>query len=347
MQDRAIVPFTHLAREGRMTVTVGRRELLAALGGAAVAWPLAARAQQTAMPVVGFLGSSSPADRTRLVTAFRQGIREIGYVEGENVAIEYRWAQDQFDRLPDLAADLVRRQVAVIAAHDTLSAFAAKGATTTIPIVFATGGDPIKDGLVTSLNRPGGNLTGVTFVAAELGAKQLGLLHELQPGAVRLAVLVDPKWPFSERFVSEVRAAASAVGQQVEVLNVSTGREIDTAFAGLVRNPVDALLVGPSPLANNRRVQLVTLATYHRVLAIYFLREFAEVGGLMSYGTSIADANRLTGIYVGRILKGAKVPDLPVMQSTKFEFVINLNTAKAFDLTLPPGLLAIADEVIE
>jgi putative ABC transport system substrate-binding protein len=324
-----------------------RRAFLTLLGGAAAAWPLAARAQQAAMPVIGFLGSSSPADRTRLVTAFRQGIREIGYVEGENVAIEYRWAQDQFDRLPDLAADLVRRQVAVIAAHDTLSAFAAKGATTTIPIVFATGGDPIKDGLVTSLNRPGGNLTGVTFVAAELGAKQLGLLHELQPGAVRIAVLVDPKWPFSERFVSEVRAAASAVGQQVEVLNVSTGREIDTAFASLVRNPVDALLVGPSPLANNRRVQLVTLATYHRVLAIYFLREFAEVGGLMSYGTSIAEANRLAGIYVGRVLKGAKPADLPVMQSVKFEFVINLNTAKAFGLSFPAGLLAIADEVIE
>jgi putative ABC transport system substrate-binding protein len=270
-----------------------RRAFISLLGSAAAAWPLAASAQQPAMPVIGFLGSSSAADRTRLVTAFRQGIRESGYVEGENVAIEYRWAQDQFDRLPDLAADLVRRQVAVIAAHDTLSAFAAKGATTTIPIVFATGGDPIKDGLVTSLNRPGGNLTGVTFVAAELGAKQLGLLHELQPGAVRIAVLVDPKWPFSERFVSEVRAAASAVGQQVEVLNVSTGREIDTAFASLVRNPVDALLVGPSPLANNRRVQLVTLATYHRVLAIYFLREFAEVGGLMSYGTSIADAQRV------------------------------------------------------
>jgi putative tryptophan/tyrosine transport system substrate-binding protein len=326
---------------------VKRRTFIALIGGAAAAWPLAARAQQATMPVVGFLGSSSAAERTRLVTAFRQGIRESGYVEGENVAIEYRWAQDQFDRLPDLAADLVRRQVAVIAAHDTLSAFAAKGATTTIPIVFATGGDPIKDGLVTSLNRPGGNLTGVTFVAAELGAKQLGLLHELQPGAVRIAVLVDPKWPFSERFVSEVRAAASAVGQQVEVLNVSTGREIDTAFASLVRNPVDALLVGPSPLANNRRVQLVTLATYHKVLAIYFLREFAEVGGLMSYGTSIAEANRLAGIYVGRVLKGAKPADLPVMQSIKFEFVINLNTANAFNLSFPPGLLAIADEVIE
>src|SRR6266487_4520593 len=295
-------------RRGRMASFIGRRKFLATLGGAAVAWPLAARGQQPAMPVIGFLSSSALADRARFLTAFRQGIRETGYVEGQNVAIEHRWAQDQYDRLPDLAADLVRRQVTVIAAHDTLSAIAAKSATTTIPIVFATGGDPIKDDLVTSLNRPGGNVTGVSFIAAELGAKQLGLLHELRPGTARIAVLVDPKWPLTERFVSEVRAAASAVGQQIEVLHVSTGREIDTAFASLARNPVDALLVGPSPLANNRRVQLVTLAAYHRLLAIYFLREFAEVGGLMSYGTSIADANRLAGVYTGRILKGAKVP---------------------------------------
>jgi putative ABC transport system substrate-binding protein len=324
-----------------------RREFISLFGGAAVVWPVATHAQQSNVPVIGFLSASSPANRAHLVTAFRQGIRESGYVEGQNVAIEYRWAQDQYDRLPDLAADLVRRQVTVIAAHDTLSAIAAKAATTTIPIVFATGGDPVKDDLVTSLNRPGGNVTGVSFIAVELGAKQLGLLHELRPETARIAVLVDPKWPFTERFVSEVRAAASAVGQQIEVLHVSTGREIDTAFASLARNPVDALLVGPSPLANNRRVQLVTLAAYHRLLAIYFLREFAEAGGLMSYGTSIAEANRLAGIYVGRVLKGAKPADLPVMQSTKFEFVINLNTAKAFNLSFPPGLLAIADEVIE
>ena len=263
------------------------------------------------------------------------------------MAIEYRWAQDQYDRLPDLAADLVRRQVAVIAAHDTLSAIAAKAATTTIPIVFATGGDPVSDGLVTSVNRPGGNITGVSFIATELGAKQLGLLRELRAGAARIAVLVDPKWPITERFVSEVRAAASAVGQQIEILYVSTGREIDTAFASLASKQVDALLIGPSPLANNRRVQLATLAAYHRVIAIHFLREFAEAGGLMSYGTSIADANRLAGIYTGRILKGEKPGELPVMQSTKFEFVINLDTAKAFGLSFPPGLLAIADEVIE
>jgi putative ABC transport system substrate-binding protein len=323
-----------------------RREFIALLGSAA-AWPLPVDAQQPAVPVIGFLGSSSPADRTRLVTAFRQGIRESGYVEGQNVAIEYRWAQDQYDRLPELAADLVRRQVIVIAAHDTLSAIAAKAATTTIPIVFATGGDPVREGLVGSLNRPGGNVTGVSFISVELGAKQLGLLRELRPGAARVGVLVDARWPFTESFVSELRAAALAVGQQIEVLYVSSGHDIDTVFASLARNPVDALLVGPSPLANNRRVQIVTLAAYHRVLGIYFLREFAEAGGLMSYGTSIADANRLAGIYIGRILKGEKPGDLPVMQSTKFEFVINLNTAKAFGLSFPPGLLAIADEVIE
>src|SRR6266550_6921215 len=283
-----------------------RREFIALLGGGGLllaAKVKRARGQQPAMPVIGFLGSSSPADRTRLVTAFRQGIREAGYVEGQSVAIEYRWAQDQYDRLPDLAADLVRRQVAVIAAHDTLSAIAAKAATATIPIVFATAGDPVRDNLVASLNRPGGNVTGVSFISVELGAKQLGLLRELRPEAARIAVLVDPKWPITERFVSEVRAAALAVQQQVEVLNVSTGRDIDTVFASLARKPVDALLVGPSPLANNRRVQIVTLAAYHRVPAIYPWREAAEVGGLMSYGTNITDAYRQAGVYTGRILK--------------------------------------------
>jgi putative ABC transport system substrate-binding protein len=326
---------------------VRRREFITLIGGAAVAWPLAAWAQQSAMPVIGFLGISSPADRTRLVTAFRQGVRETGYVEGQNVAIEYRWAQDQHDVLPDLAADLVRRQVTVIAAHDTPSSIVAKAATTTIPIVFVSGGDPVKLGLVVSLNRPGGNVTGVTFVIAELGAKQLGLLHELQPGAVRVGVLVDPNFPLIESFVSDVQAAASSVRKQIEVLEAPTGRDIDTAFASLAQKPIDALLVGPSPLFNNRRVQLVTLATYHRVPAIYPWREAAEVGGLMSYGTNLSDAYRQAGVYTGRILKGEKPADLPVMQSIKFEFVINLNTAKAFGLSFPPGLLAIADEVIE
>jgi ABC-type uncharacterized transport system substrate-binding protein len=323
-----------------------RRDLITLLGGAAAAWPLATSAQQSTMPVIGFLSALSPADRARLVTAFRQGVRESGYVEGQHVAIEYRWAQDQYDRLPDLAADLVRRQVAVIAAHDTLSTIAAKAATTTVPIIFVTGGDPVREGLVASLNRPGGNVTGISFITAELGAKQLGLLRELRPGAAPI-VLVDPKWPLTERFVSEFQAAASAVGQQIEVLHVSTGRDIETVFASVAQKPVNALLVGPSPFFYNRRVQLVTLATYYRVLAMYPWREAAETGGLMSYGTSIADAHRLAGIYTGRILKGEKPSDLPVMQTTKFEFVINLNTAKVFGVSFPPGLLAIADEVIE
>jgi putative tryptophan/tyrosine transport system substrate-binding protein len=323
-----------------------RREFITLLGGAAAAWPLAARAQQP-MPVVGFLSSSAPVDRARYLTAFRQGLREPGYLEGQNVAIEYRWAQDQADRLPDLAADLVRRQVTVIAAHDTTSSIVAKAATTTIPIVFASGGDPVKLGLVASLNRPGGNVTGVTFVTAELGAKQLGLLHELQPGAVRVGVLVDPNFALTQSFVSDVQAAALSIGKQIEVLEAPTGRDIDTAFASLAQKPIDALSVGPGPLLDNRRVQLATLAAYHRVPAIYPLRVFAEAGGLMSYGTSITGAYRQAGVYTGRILKGEKPADLPVMQSIKFEFVINLNTARAFGLTFPPGLLAIADEVIE
>jgi putative ABC transport system substrate-binding protein len=324
-----------------------RREFITLLGGTAVAYPLAARAQQPAMPVIGFLSSSgSPADRARFLTAFQQGVREAGYVEGQNVAIEYRWAQDQYDRLPDLAADLVRRQVTVIAA-DTSSAMVAKATTTTIPIVFVSGGDPVKLGLVASLNRPGGNVTGVTFVVAELGAKQLGLLHELQPGAVRVGVLVDPNYPVSASFISDVQAAASSIRKQIEVLEAPTGRDIDTVFASLAQKPIDALLVGPSPLLTNRRVQLVTLATYHRVPAIYPWRDAPEIGGLMSYGTSITDAYRQAGVYTGRIVKGEKPADLPVVQSIKFEFVINLNTARAFGLSFPPGMLAIADELIE
>jgi putative ABC transport system substrate-binding protein len=285
-----------------MTVTIGRRELLAALGGAAAAWPLAARAQQVTMPVIGFLsGSGSPVDRARYLIAFRQGLRESGYAEGQNVAIEYRWAQDQADRLPDLSADLVRRQVTVIAAHDTPSSIVAKAATTTIPIVFASGADPVKLGLVASLNRPGGNVTGVTFFAAELGAKQLGSLHELQPGAVRVGVLVDPNYAPTQSFVSDVQAATLSIGKQIEVFEAPTGRDVDTAFARLAQKPIDALLVGPGPLLTNRRVQLATLAAYHRVPAIYLVREFAEAGGLMSYGTSLSDAYRQAGVYTGRI----------------------------------------------
>jgi len=326
---------------------IRRRKFIKLLGGAAVAWPLTALAQQPAMPTIGVLNSTSPVARAHLVTAFLQGVLETGYVQDQNVAMEYRWAQDQYDRLPDLLADLIRRRVAVIAATDPPSALAAKAANTNIPIVFATGGDPVKDGLVASLNRPGGNITGVSFMVMELGAKRLGLIHELLPGAVRLAVLVDPNFPITEHFVSNMRAAASTIGKQIDVLNAGTVREIDSVFASLAQKPVDALLFGPSAFFNNHRVKLVTLATYHRVPAIYTLREFVTAGGLMSYGTSLTDAHRQAGVYAGRILKGEKPTDLPVVQSTKFEFVINLNTAKVLGLSFPPGLLAIADEVIE
>jgi putative tryptophan/tyrosine transport system substrate-binding protein len=269
---------------------VKRRAFISLLSGA-VAWPLAARAQQPAMPVIGVLNSTSPAGRARL-TAFRQGVRETGYVEGQTVAIEYHWAQDQSDQLPKLAADLVRRQVAVIAATDSPSAIAAKAATATIPIIFMLGGDPIQLGLVASLNRPNSNATGVTFLVATLATKLLGLLHDLLPQAARMAVLVDPNMPITAAFVSDALAAASAIGKPMDVLHASTAREIDTVFSGLAQKPVDALLVGPAVLFNIRRVQLVTLATYHRVPAIYTLREAAEAGGLMSYGTSFTDAYR-------------------------------------------------------
>jgi putative tryptophan/tyrosine transport system substrate-binding protein len=324
-----------------------RREFITLLGGTALAWPLAARAQQPAkLPIIGHLRSSSPATLPSLITAFRQGVRESGYVEGKSVAIEYRWAEDQYDRLPDLAADLVHRQVAVIAAADSPSTVAAKAATPTIPIVFMSGGDPVQLGFVASLNQPGGNVTGVTFLVGTLAAKLLGLLRDLLPQAARIGVLTDPNMPITDSYVSDVMAAAAAIGKKIEVFNASTGRDIDAVFARLAQ-AVDALLVGPAVLFTARRAQLVTLAAYHRVPAIYTFREAAEAGGLMSYGTSFAEAHRQAGIYTGRILKGEKPADLPVMQSTKFEFVINLNTAKVFGLSFPPGLLAIADEVIE
>jgi putative ABC transport system substrate-binding protein len=324
-----------------------RRQFITLIGGAAVTWPLAAGAQQPAMPVIGFLSVSSLGDRTHTVNAFRRGIRETGLVEGQTVAIEYRWAQDRHDRLPELAAELVQRQVAVIAAADTRAALAAKAATTTLPIVFAGGDDPVRAGLVASLNRPGGNVTGVTFLAGELGTKQLGLLRELVPKATRIGVLVDPGWPVTEPFVADVRTAASAIGTPVEVRSASSGSDIHAAFAGFMEKPIDALMIGPSALTNSRRVQLVTLAAYHRVPAIHTFREAAEAGALMSYGASITAAHRQAGIYAGRILKGQKPADLPVIQSAKFEFVLNLDTAKAFGLSIPAGLLAIADEVIE
>jgi ABC-type uncharacterized transport system substrate-binding protein len=322
-----------------------RREFITLIGGAAAAWPLAARAQQPALPVVGFLRDVSLPLPDR-VTAFHQGMKETGYVEGRNVAIEYRSAEGQTDKLPLLVADLLRRQVALIVGN-TPAALAAKAATTTVPIVFASGGDPVKLGLVASLNRPGGNVTGVSFVSLELGTKHLGLLRELRPGAARIAVLVDPKSPTTEPFVSQVRAAASVIGQQIEVLYVSSDREIETALTTLVQPGAGALLVGGGGLMYSRREWIVALAARHRIPAMYILRDYVAAGGLMSYGTSTTDAYRQAGIYAGRILKGEKPGDLPVMLPTKFELVINVKTAKALGLEIPDKLLALADEVIE
>ena len=326
-----------------------RREFIALLGGAAVPWPLAARAQQPAMPVIGFLHAGLPESFVHLVTAFRKGLSESGYVEGQNVTIEYRWAQNENGRLPELAADLVRRRVAVIVTPaSTAATLAAKAATTTIPIVFETGADPVKIGLVASLNRPGGNATGVSDIGVELGAKRLGLLNELLPEAVRFAALVNPNNPFiTEPFVAEMRAAASAIGRQVEVVATSTKSDIDAAFATLVKERADAFLISPDALFVSRRVQLVTLATRHVLPALYHRREFAETGGLMSYGSNLADQFRQTGVYTGRILKGEKPAEMPVQLPTKFELVINLQTAKTFGITIPTTLLARADEVIE
>ena len=326
-----------------------RREFITLLGGAAAAWPIAARAQQSAMPVVGYIYAGSRGPSTNLAEAFRKGLRETGYIEGQNVAIEYRWADNVLDRLPELAADLVRRQVAVIATPGSAAAaLAAKAATAKIPIIFGIGIDPIQAGLVASLNRPGGNVTGVSYMQAELAAKQIGLLHELLPEATRFAVLVNPTNPLvTGPIVTDLEAATSAIGGQIEVHPASTIRDIDTAFGRLIQKRADALLVSPGPLFGNRRVQLATLAARHALPTMYYDREFAEVGGLMSYGTSLSDQYRQTGIYTGRALKGERPADLPVLRATNFEFVINLQTAKTLDLDIPPTLLARADEVIE
>jgi putative tryptophan/tyrosine transport system substrate-binding protein len=331
-----------------MAIHMRRREFIGALGGAAAVWPLAARAQQAAMPVVGFLDPRSPeAVRDRL-RAFRRGLKETGYVEGENVAIAYRFAENQIDQLHDLAADLVRRQVAVIATSAEEAALMAKAATTTVPILFIVSRDPVSLGLVASLAHPGGNVTGINFLASELVAKRLELLRELVPGASRVAVFVNPaNATITETTLRDVEAAAHAKGLSIQIFNASTSREIDAAFAMLVREPADALLVGDDPYFNGRRVQFANLAAHHSIPMATGFREIAEAGGLMSYGASILDAYREVGIYAGRILKGAQPADLPVVQASKFELVINAQTARMLGLSVPPTLLATADEVIE
>ena len=324
-----------------------RRAFITLLGGAA-AWPLAALAQQPAMPVIGYLDADIPGRNPNNETAFRNGLSETGYAVGQNVAIEHRWAESQFARLPDLAADLVRRRVAVIVTPlSAAAAVAAKAATATIPIVFSTGGDPVGSGLVSSLNRPGGNVTGAVTMNAELGAKRLGLLQELLPAATRFAVMVNRSSPVAEAVIADAQTAASAIGRQIDVLTAGTNRDIDAAFATVVQTRTAAIFVSPDPFFARRRAHIVILAARHAVPAIYPNREDADAGGLMSYGSSILDVSRQLGIYTGRILKGAKPADMPVLRATKFEFVINLQTAKTLGIDVPASLLARADEVIE
>ncbi len=331
-----------------MASYIGRRKFLATLGGTAAVWPVRARAQQPAMPVIGFLYNTSPDPITDRLRAFRQGLKETAYVEGDNVTVVYRFADNQNERMPELAADLVRRRVAVIVAPNNVSALAAKAATGTIPVVFAVNEDPVGLGLITSLAQPGGNLTGLNFLGGELQAKRLELLRELVPKAARVAVLVNPANPTNtETTVRDVEVAARAMGLQIQVLNASTSPEIDAAFATLRRERPDGLFVGNESFFIIRRVQIAILAAQHSIPVAFASREAAEAGGLMSYGPNIPDGWRQVGVYTGRILKGVKPADLPVMQSAKFEFVINRQTARALSLEVPPTLLARADEVIE
>ncbi len=325
-----------------------RREFIGLSVSAAV-WPLAARAQQPAMPVVGFLGAGSPDTYVLYLAAFRRGLGESGFVEGQNIAIEYRWAEGQYDRMAELATDLVRRQVAVIAVPGSPpGARAAKAATSTIPIVFSVGDDPVRAGLVASISRPEGNATGINFFTGEVVAKRLALLHELVPGVNRIAVFINPSDPSRAEFLrGEVQVAAGDIGLQVQILNPSTPSEIDAAFAAVVREQAVALLVGPDAFYNTRRVQLATMAAHHSIPTAFAVREYVDAGGLMSYGTSLADMYRQVGVYTGRILRGAKPAELPILQSVKFELVINLQTARMLRLEVPPSLLARADEVIE
>jgi putative ABC transport system substrate-binding protein len=325
-----------------------RREFITLLGGTAVAWPLAARAQQPAMPVIGLLHPGSPEANARYVAGFRKGLAETGHVEGRNVSIEYRWGDGEVSRLPELAADLVRRAVSVIVTPGGVAAaITAKAATTTIPIVFVIGVDPVQADLVVSLNRPGGNVTGITSMNSGLAAKQLGLLHQLLQRDARFAVLINSSNPRSRLALADVQAAAAAMGQPLDIVTATTNREIIPAFTEAVQKRADAILISPDPLFTSRPVQLATLAARHAMPAIYALREFAEGGGLISYGSNFTDMFRQAGTYVARILKGEKPADLPILQATKFELVINVQTAEALGLAVPATLLALADEVIE
>jgi putative tryptophan/tyrosine transport system substrate-binding protein len=325
-----------------------RREFITLIGGAAATWPIAARAQQPALPVVGFIRDGSADANARFAAAFRKGLNETGYVDGQNVTIEYHWLEGQYDRLPALMADLVGRRVAVIATPGIVPTLAAKAATTTIPIVFGVGDDPVRLGLVTNLARPGGNATGINFFVNEVAAKRLRLLHDLVPKAVRIAVLVNLAKASTEEFtLRAVQEAAPTLGLKIQILNASTIGEIDAAFTTIARDHSDALLVAPDAFFVSRRVQFITLTARDRIPATYSLRDYVAIGGLMSYGTNLADSFHQVGVYTGSILKGAKPADLPVVQATKFEFVINLQTARALGIEVPPGLLSIADEVIE